>query len=100
MLSEPTSNWSNPLIDASRVTLGSSGRLWRSLAFLLIVIGVLLLAVSAYEMYRIGTASVSSENPDLAKRGISAAVGGTISFLAGLACMRFSRPDDDDPHPG
>jgi hypothetical protein len=61
-----------------------------------VVAGVLLLALSALEMYRIGTASVSSGNANLAKVGIAAALGGTVSFLGGLACLRLTSPAPED----
>ena len=58
-------------------------RLLRVLGVFLIVGGVILLGASAYAMYRLGV-SESVDGASYAKRGISAAVGGTALFLGGL----------------
>jgi hypothetical protein len=68
--------------------------LFKLLGYLLVVAGLFLLGLSAYEMYKIGTSTASKPSADLAKRGIVAAVSGTALFLGGLGCFRLTAPGE------
>ena len=71
-------------------------RLLRGAGLSFLLLGVLLLAASAYAMYRLGTTD-GSDKPSLAREGIGEAVGGAVSFLIGLGAIRWSRGDEDPP---
>lgn len=64
-------------------------------AVLLVAAGVVLLGLAGYAMYLLGVSEGSSEGASLAKRGIAAALAGTVSFVAGLWALRAARPDEE-----
>lgn len=62
----------------------------------LIVAGVLFLGLAGYAMYRLGVSEGSSDGASLAKRGIAAALAGSLLFVGGLLTLRSAHPGDDE----
>ena len=67
----------------------------KALGILLVSVGIVGLAGSAYAMYRLGVSSPDATGVGIAKKGIAAAVAGTGAFLAGLWLLRLSRGGSD-----